>query len=283
MAIAEPVAGTAATAATTGARADAPATVAAAVTWKLWLYTNYDCNLTCKYCVARSGPNVPRRALPAPLIRQLVDEAAVLGFERVFLTGGEPFLLPDICETLAYCSARLPTTVLTNATLLHHRRLDQLDAVRNDNLVVQVSLDGADAAAHDAYRGRGTWARTVAGIRLLQERDYRVRIGTTETPANSASLAALRAFLGGLGIRPEDHVVRPLARRGFSRQGLDLTLDDLVPELTVDVDGVYWHPLSTDRDMLIARSPLPLAAAVERVRELLADQERGRRPRCTFT
>jgi len=251
--------------------------------WKLWLYTNYDCNLTCRYCVARSGPNVPRRALSSSLIRQVVDEAADLSFRHLFLTGGEPFLLPDIYDTLAYCSARLPTTVLTNATLLHENRLDQLDAIRNEQLVVQVSLDGAGPETHDRYRGRGTWVRTVAGIRRLLDRGYRVRIGTTETPANTAHLEELRIFLASLGILPDDHFVRPLARRGFSREGVDLGIDDLVPELTVNVDGVYWHPLSTDRDMLIAKSPLPLRDALKRVDELLADPDRASRPRCAFT
>lgn len=263
--------------------AAAAAAVAPAITWKLWLYTNYDCNLTCKYCVARSGPNVARRALPAPLLRQIVDEAAALGFDHLFLTGGEPFLLPDVYDILAYCSARLPTTVLTNATLLHERQLDRLDAVRTADLRVQVSLDGHCAAVHDAYRGRDTWVRTVAGIQRLLARGYRVRIGTTETPANSAHLEALRAFLRELGIPAEDHVVRPLARRGFASEGIALSIDDLVPELTVNVDGVYWHPLSTERDMLITRSPLPLRAALDSVHALLADPERARRPRCTFT
>ena len=31
--------------------------------WKLWIYTNYDCNLRCSYCVAKSSPNAPRRAI----------------------------------------------------------------------------------------------------------------------------------------------------------------------------------------------------------------------------
>lgn len=260
----------------------APATPPATA-WKIWLYTNYDCNLTCKYCVARSGPNVPRRALPAALIRQIVDEAAALQFDHLFLTGGEPFLLPDIYETLAYCSARLPTTVLTNAILLHPNRLDKLDAVRNDQLIVQVSLDGPTPETHDAYRGRGTWTRTIAGLQRLLARGYRMRIGTTETPANTAHMTALRTFLDGLGIRAEDHFIRPLAKRGFSREGIELGLDDLVPELTINVDGVYWHPLSTDRDMLIARSPLPLKAALDRIQEILADPDRASKPRCTFT
>jgi len=268
---------------TTLDRPDAVPIAVPDIAWKLWLYTNYDCNLTCKYCVARSGPNVPRRALPAPVIRQLVDEAAALHFSHLFLTGGEPFLLPDIYETLAYSSSRLPTTVLTNATLLHDKQLDKLDAIRNEQLLVQVSLDGPDPETHDVYRGRGTWVRTIAGLQRLLHRGYRVRIGTTETPANTAHMMALRSFLDGIGIRADDHFVRPLAKRGFSKEGVELGVDDLVPELTVNVDGVYWHPLSTDRDMLIAKSPLPLKASLARVYELLADPDRASKPRCTFT
>src|SRR5579859_3117204 len=140
--------------------------------WKLWIYSNYDCNLKCTYCVAKSGPNVPRRALPAETMRRLVDEAVTLEFERVFFTGGEPFLLNDIYDVLAYSSERIATTVLTNATLLHHKRLDRLDDIRHPNLVLQVSLDGAKPEHHDPYRGHGTWARTIDGIRSLQSHGY---------------------------------------------------------------------------------------------------------------
>jgi TusA-related sulfurtransferase len=30
---------------------------------RLWLYTNFDCNLHCDYCCVRSSPTVPRREL----------------------------------------------------------------------------------------------------------------------------------------------------------------------------------------------------------------------------
>jgi len=39
-------------------------------TWKLWLYTNFDCNLRCAYCVSESSPRAPRRALGLPVVRQ---------------------------------------------------------------------------------------------------------------------------------------------------------------------------------------------------------------------
>lgn len=252
--------------------------------WKLWLYTNYDCNLRCSYCVAKSGPNVPRRALSLPIVKQLVDEAVALGFNDVFFTGGEPFILNDIYEMLAYSSGRVKTTVLTNSILLRGARLDQLCAIANDHLIVQVSLDGATAEDHDAYRGQGSWARTVEGIRLLQARGFRVRLSTTETPANTARLEQICAFHRSLGIPDEDHFLRPLARRGYSKEGLELDMSNLIPEITVNIDGVFWHPLSTDADMQVSKKIFPLAASVERVqRQLEVMTQTGAVPLMTFT
>ncbi len=252
--------------------------------WKLWLYTNYDCNLRCTYCVAKSSPNAARRALGLANVQRLVDEAVALGFSDIFFTGGEPFLLPDIYQMLAYSSARVRTTILTNAMLLHGVRLDKLMEVANPNLIIQVSLDGGRAAEHDAYRGKGAWDKTVEGIRLLQERGLRVRLSTTETPANSPFLEQVCEFHRGLGIPDEDHFVRPLAKRGYSKEGLELGMANLVPELTVNLDGIFWHPLSTDSDMQVSKKIFPLAAAYERVQSQLEIMAReGAVPMMTFT
>jgi len=252
-----------------------PGNVAPAFPWKLWVYTNYDCNLRCQYCVAKSSPNAPRRAIGLANVRRLIDEAKLIGFVHAFFTGGEPFLLPDIYDMLAYSSARMQTTVLTNAMLLHGARLQKLVAVANDALRVQVSLDGGCAEDHDAYRGAGSWARAVDGIKRLQAEGFRVRLGTTETPVNSAHLQQLCAFHRSLGIPDEDHFVRPLAKRGYSKQGLELNMANLVPEVTVNLDGVFWHPLSTDADMQVSKRMFPLATAVGRIQNQLDEITRS--------
>jgi MoaA/NifB/PqqE/SkfB family radical SAM enzyme len=261
-----------------------PTSALPAMEWKLWLYTNYDCNLRCSYCVAKSSPNAPRRALGLVNVRRLVDEAVELGFNHIFFTGGEPFLLNEIYDMLAYSSTLVATTVLTNAMILRGTRLEKLKAIANDNLIVQVSLDGGRAEHHDAYRGAGAWEKTVAGIKLLQEAGFRVRLGTTETPANAAHLAKICEFHRGLGIPDEDHFVRPLAKRGYSKEGLELGMDNLMPELTVNLDGVFWHPLSTDADMQVSKKIFPLATAFERVKtQLEAIARTGGAPLMTFT
>jgi sulfatase maturation enzyme AslB (radical SAM superfamily) len=60
---------------------------------RLWLYTNFDCNLRCSYCCVRSSPRTERRPLGVARVRRISSEAAQLGVQEIFLTGGEPFLL----------------------------------------------------------------------------------------------------------------------------------------------------------------------------------------------
>ena len=251
---------------------------------KLWIYTNYDCNLKCAYCSVESSPAAPRRALSLSTVRQLIDEAAALNFTEVFFTGGEPFILDDIYDMLAYASARLKTTVLTNVMLLSNSRLERLCAIQNDNLIVQVSLDGARPDQHDAYRGAGSWLKTIEGIKALQANGFRVRLGTTETSANSAHLPELCEFHQALGIPEEVHLIRPLAKRGFSDSGMEVGIATLAPELTVNVEGVFWHPISTASDMQISQQIFPLAAARDRACEIAEEIARtGAMPPITFT
>src|SRR5258707_8943944 len=67
---------------------------------RLWLYTNFDCNLSCDYCCVRSSPKAPRRALGIVLVRRIPIEAAAFRESEIFVTGGGPSMLPDICGSL---------------------------------------------------------------------------------------------------------------------------------------------------------------------------------------
>jgi len=51
---------------------------------RLWLYTNFDCNLSCDYCCVRSSPKAPRRELGLGRVQRIADEAAKLGVKEIF-------------------------------------------------------------------------------------------------------------------------------------------------------------------------------------------------------
>ncbi len=230
---------------------------------RLWMYTNFDCNLACDYCCVRSSPQTARRALGVDRVRQLAAEAVAAGVSELILTGGEPFLLPDIDELVAACTAVLPTTLLTNGMLFRGRRLDALRRMDKTQLALQISLDSATADLHDQHRGRGSWDRAVAGIRIARAEGFRVRVAATLPYEQSHELAPFHAFLDSLGIAPEDQVIRALAHRGVADHGIELTLESLIPEVTVTADGVYWHPVSADHDdQLVTHDIFPLQHAI---------------------
>ena len=234
---------------------------------RLWMYTNFDCNLACDYCCVRSSPQTERRALGVERVRQLADEAVDAGVSELILTGGEPFLLPDIDELTAACSDKLPTTLLTNGMLFRGRRLDALRRMDRTRVALQISLDSATAELHDQHRGKGSWDRAVAGIRTARAEGFRVRVAATLPFEQSHELGPFHVFLDSLGIEPDDQVIRALARRGLSDDGVELTIESLIPEITVTADGVYWHPVSADHeDQLVTRDIFPLADAITEVR-----------------
>jgi uncharacterized radical SAM superfamily Fe-S cluster-containing enzyme len=232
---------------------------------RLWLYTNFDCNLHCDYCCVRSSPTAPRRELGLARVQRITREAAELGVKEIFVTGGEPFLQEDIGEILISCAAAAPTTVLTNGMLFTGRRAESLRALPRDRIVLQISLDSATPELHDLHRGPGTWARTREGIQRARALGFRVRLAATVSTDTEAE--AFRQFLDEEKIAAEDRVIRRIALRGVAREGIAVSRADLVPEVTITADGVYWHPVGAeDTDLLVTRDVFPLSECFAAVR-----------------
>ena len=232
---------------------------------RLWLYTNFHCNLGCDYCCVRSSPTAARRELGLERVRRVAREAAELSVKEIFVTGGEPFLLEDIGEILVCCAAAAPTTVLTNGMLFTGRRAETLRALPRDRVVLQISLDSPTPDRHDLHRGLGTWARTREGIQFARAQGLRVRLAATVS--TDAEAEEFRQFLDKENIAAEDRVIRRIARRGVASEGVAMTRADLVPEVTITADGVYWHPVGAeDADLLVTREIFPLSEAFVAVR-----------------
>jgi len=165
-----------------------------------------------------------------------------------------------------YASERLETVVLTNAMLFTGRRREELAGLAGrPRLTLQSSIDGARAETHDRWRGEGSWQRAMDGIHYARELGLPLRVAMTETPDNAGEVDELGRMLASAGV--EDFAVRPLVQRGFAADmdGMDVSEEVMVPELTVTADGAHWHPVGGDidssPDFVVARGEVSLAEA----------------------
>jgi pyruvate-formate lyase-activating enzyme len=232
---------------------------------RLWLYTNFDCNLSCDYCCVRSSPKARRRALGIERVRRIAIEAPELGVSEIFVTGGEPFMLPDIGEILAACAVAAPVTVLTNGMLFGGSRLETLRSLPRERVTMQISLDSPTPERHESHRGKGTWARAWKGIEQARAEGFRVRLAATVSTETEAE--EFRSFLDAHHVSEENRVIRRIALRGSATRGIALARIDLVPEVTITAEGVFWHPVGAeDNDLLVSREIFPLADSFAAVR-----------------
>ncbi|GAC1441516.1 MAG: hypothetical protein NVS2B8_02560 [Vulcanimicrobiaceae bacterium] len=252
---------------------------------RLWLYSNYHCNLACAYCLTESAPSAARRVLDRDLIGKIAVGAVAEGFTSFGVTGGEPFMRPDMVDILLELEAHLPVLVLSNATLFSGRVLDDVRRLAGKRVAIQISLDSASPQENDEMRAPENFAKVVEAIPKLVAAGITVRIATTggdRTPAEDAALCALhRSF----GISDDDHVVRPIVHRGraaTNELGVVASAHDLPAELTVTVDGAFWTPFGPtvrdgvlDTDMLLARTTYPLDLAVAAMLEVAGAKPAG--------
>jgi MoaA/NifB/PqqE/SkfB family radical SAM enzyme len=242
---------------------------------RLWLYATYHCNLACSYCLTESSPRIAnRRTLTAETLLRAVREAKELGFASVGMTGGEVFMLPDFADTLRRIAELLPVVALTNGTLFTERRLAELEPLAGRDVALQLSLDSDDRARNDALRGPGNFDRVLEAIPKLLERKLRVRIATTVEDQDADELQRVCTLHRSLGIPDDDHIMRPVVRRGradLEGMGVELGPHDVLPELTLTADGAFMHPFAptvrnghTDLDLLASRQIAPLSHPLRR-------------------
>ena len=240
---------------------------------RLWLYSNYHCNLVCTYCLTESGPKVARRELDPATMLELAREAAEVGFTGIGVTGGEPFLVPDMPQLLRALSQVLPVLVLTNGTLFSRALLERMEALRGADVTLQISLDSAEPEANDVMRGPENFRKVVEAVPELLRRGIAVRIATTVEQEDADDLDRLCALHRGLGVSDDDHVVRPIISRGRAsagRMGVVARHLDLEPELTITADGAFWSPFAPtvrggvlDTDLLLTRTVRPLSRPLD--------------------
>ena len=103
-------------------------------------------------------------------------------------------------------------------------------------------------------RARARRPRLTETVTLVAE--TKVPEADLEAESTDAEAEEFRAFLDAERVAHADRIVRRIALRGFAEDGLALARADLVPEVTITAEGVYWHPIGGEDSDLMVRSEI---------------------------
>jgi len=157
------------------------------------------CNLRCLHCRATATELLSPLDLPTTKALNIIKQVSQLSLPILVLSGGEPLFRSDIYELARYArECGLRVALATNGTLVSKEIADKIvDAgVRR----VAISLDGADAATHDAFRGiPGAFQGALRGLHNLKELGMSVQINMTIARHNAHQLPAVLELARELG------------------------------------------------------------------------------------
>ncbi len=161
----------------------------------IWEIT-HNCNYGCSYCIFSCNLQKVSNELTTEECYHVIDELVKNGFKYLKITGGEPFLRPDIIDILRYASKRMVTDISTNASLITPKKVEQLNEL--DLKMIHVSLDG-NKLEHEKVRGNNTYDRTIRGLNALKKSKNYIRIGSVIHKNNEKNLDSLVKDASSLG------------------------------------------------------------------------------------
>ncbi len=165
------------------------------VAWEL----TRSCNLACVHCRAAAQDRPYEGELSEAECRKVMDQIAEVAKPIVILTGGEPLLRPDVFDLARYGSELgFRMTMATNGTLLTRQVVQRI--IDSGIQRISVSLDGAGAESHDAFRKvQGAFEGALRGIAFAREAKLDFQINTTITDANIEEFPKIHELAVSLG------------------------------------------------------------------------------------
>src|SRR3990172_8118031 len=161
------------------------------------------CDLACRHCRAEAIAHRDPLELTTAEARAMLDQIAGFGEPRphVVCTGGDPLKRPDVLDVMAYGAGRgLGMSLAPSATA--NLTPEIIRALREAGMQsMSLSLDGATAERHDAFRGvAGCYDTTLQAARWVRDLEIPLQLNTLVTADTADDLPALYGLAEMLGV-----------------------------------------------------------------------------------
>jgi radical SAM protein with 4Fe4S-binding SPASM domain len=221
----------------------------------------YACNLHCKHCYATAGKPW-KDELTTEQAKHAIDIFDRAGVTILAFSGGEPLVRPDILELTRYAADKgIYVAVATNGTLITKEKAKEMKKAGVE--FVQISLDGANAESHDAFRGiNGAFDKTVQGIKNCVDEKFFVEVSTTTTKYNYKEIPRIIEFSERLGA--DWFMAFNFVPTG---RGKDIVEMDLSPDEREEMLKLLWNELKTRKINVLSTAPQFARVALQQEEE----------------
>ena len=187
------------------------------------------CSLACRHCRAEASPRADPGELTPAEGRALLERLAEFGAPKpkVILTGGDPLERSDILDLIAYArSVGLGVSLSPSAT--PRLTTEMVFRLANAGIeAISLSIDGANAARHDALRGvPGCFDRTLAAAHAAANARLPVQINTLVCAETLHDLLAVYALVTELRVARWSLFFLVSVGRGAVLQEIDAAVVD---------------------------------------------------------
>lgn len=193
----------------------------------IYLFLTRKCNLACQHCYIEGVGPARDKDFELPAIKKIIERALPHGLTKVKVSGGEPLVRDDAISILEYLnSLDLELVLETNGTLFANDTIARLKQLRK--FTVFISLDDADAIAHDRFRGvAGAYDKTVKVLKELGATEINSVVTTTANRSNYSELPSLVNMVLSWGIK-QHRTLLNIHPVGNARANLDnaITIDE---------------------------------------------------------
>ena len=209
------------------------------------------CNMRCMHCGSSCSCALPGELTTLEAFK-FIDMCKDIGLKWISLSGGEPFVRPDLLLLLKYLEkCNIPANIISNGWLITDDVAKELRNIKN--IRVMISIDGPKEV-HDKIRKEGSFERAINSFELLKKYSIQTGCITTLTNKNFNLLDDLYNVLVDLGVdiwqfqiglpmgnleKNKELVIEPLDLVGFINYFYDKALKRKIRIYPADCIGYY--------------------------------------------
>ncbi len=192
------------------------------------------CNLNCVYCNQR---NPKGKDVRFQEFCRIVDEACTNSIREITLTGGEPFIHPDIFKMIEYCRIKnLQPSVYTNGAIISKLDINHLKDINGLRLVFKFD----SPLSYKTHVGSGIYKKVFETIKACTSNKIKVIARINVTKKNIKHLSDIIKNSFELDAEPVIERHMPLINNTFNKR-LELNAGEWQEALNVYYECYARH------------------------------------------